>query len=84
MGVFIQVRVLGGVIGLAMAQAILTRSLASKLESVLSGQQIAALLDSTGSISRFIFAQAKSTRKLTVMLLIFRCLSSRSLQWLVS
>lgn len=71
MGVITQVRVLGGVIGLAMAQAILTRSLASKLGSFLSGQQIAALLDSTGSISGFTPAQAKSTRKFTAMLLIF-------------
>ena len=55
-----QVRALGGVIGLALAQAILTRSLDSKLGSFLSSQQIAALLDSTRSMSDFSPAQAKS------------------------
>lgn len=63
MGAITQVRVLGGVIGLAIAQAILTRSLDSKLGSFLSSQQITALLDSTGSISDFSPAQAKSTRQ---------------------
>ena len=63
MGAIIQVRVLGGVIGLAIAQAILTRSLDTKLGSFLSKQQIAALLDSTRSISNFSPSQAQSTRQ---------------------
>ena len=63
MGAIIQVRVLGGVIGLAIAQAILTRSLDTKVGSFLSKQQIAALLDSTRSITDFPPDQAKSTRQ---------------------
>ena len=63
MGAITQVRVLGGIIGLAIAQAILTRSLDSKLGSFLSTQQIATLLDSTESIFDFPAAQAKRTRQ---------------------
>lgn len=63
MGAITQVRVLGGVIGLAIAQAVLYRSLRSKLGSILSPQQVAALLDSTGSISKFLPAQATATRQ---------------------
>ena len=63
MGAITQVRVLGGIIGLAIAQAILTRSLESKLGSFLSSQQIATLLDSTESISDLSPPQAKKTRQ---------------------
>ena len=63
MGAITQVRVLGGVIGLAIAQAVLTRSLGAKLGSILSPPQIQSLLESTGSILHFSPSEASATRE---------------------
>lgn len=63
MGAITQVQVFNGLNGLAIAQAILTRSLDLKLSSMLSPQQVVALLDSIGSISDLFPAQATATRQ---------------------
>lgn len=62
MGAITQVRVLGGIIGLAIVQAILISYLRSTLNSVLTPQQLESILASTTNIASLSPATAALTR----------------------
>ncbi|MCJ1392470.1 hypothetical protein MMC18_005337 [Xylographa bjoerkii] len=61
-GAVTQVRVLGGVIGLAITTTVLIASLESDLSGILSPDQLNSFLQSTGSISGFSTLQTAMTR----------------------
>ena len=61
-GAITQVRVLGGLIGLAICTAVLIQSVTTRLSSVLAPEQLHSLLQSTTSIAQFSQAQAAATR----------------------
>lgn len=61
-GAVTQVRVLGGLIGLAVCTAVLFESVKSQLSSILSARQLTSLLQSTNSIAEFSPAQQDATR----------------------
>lgn len=63
MGAVTQVRIFGGVVGLAISQAVLLASLKSRLNGVLSQQQLAEILASAASISRLPSGVADITRQ---------------------
>lgn len=63
MGAITQVRVLGGIIGLAVLQAFLLASLKSRLIGHLNPQQLAGILASAGSISKLPPEVAEMTRR---------------------
>jgi hypothetical protein len=63
LGAITQVRVLGGVIGLAIAQAVLIATLQEKLGKILKPEQLTMLLASTESIRSFTDDQALLTRE---------------------
>lgn len=48
-----QVRVMGGVVGVAVAQAVLNQEISTKLSIVLGQEKLAALLESATAISTF-------------------------------
>jgi hypothetical protein len=62
MGAITQVRVLGGIIGLAIVQAILLASLRASLGGVLTPSQLATILSSSSSIASLPPAAAQLTR----------------------
>jgi hypothetical protein len=62
MGAVTQVRVLGGIIGLAIVQAILLASLRASLGGVLTPSQLAAILSSSSNIASLPPAAAELTR----------------------
>jgi hypothetical protein len=59
-----QVRTLGGVIGIAIVQAILLSHLRSQLPSVLTPDQLSAVVTSTANISRLSGPVAELTRQI--------------------
>lgn len=63
MGAITQIRVLGGVIGIAISQAILSSHVRNSLREVLSPQQLTALLHSTEELKNMTPAQARTTRE---------------------
>ena len=63
MGVITQIRVLGGVIGIAICQAILSSHVKHELVDVLSASQLAALLRSTTEMANLNPVQIKATRE---------------------
>jgi hypothetical protein len=62
MGAITQVRVLGGIIGLVIVQAILLATLRSSLSSVLTPSQLSSILSSTASIASLSPAAQQLTR----------------------
>lgn len=63
MGAITQIRVLGGVIGIAIAQAILSNHIKSSLREVLGPQQLDALLHSTDELKNMTASQVRATRE---------------------
>ncbi|KAL8640452.1 MAG: hypothetical protein Q9226_008745 [Calogaya cf. arnoldii] len=64
MGSITQVRVLGGVIGIAIAQVLLSSTIRSSLPSILNPAQLDALLESAATISKLSPAQATEVRRI--------------------
>lgn len=63
MGAITQVRVLGGVIGIAIAQVVVSSTIRSDLASILNPTQLDSLLQSTASITALSPAQAADVRR---------------------
>lgn len=63
MGAITQIRVLGGVIGIAICQAILYNHVKTSLREVLAPQQLNALLHSTEELKDMTPNQARATRE---------------------
>ncbi|KAL8995318.1 MAG: hypothetical protein Q9169_004922 [Polycauliona sp. 2 TL-2023] len=63
MGAITQVRVLGGVIGIAIAQVVVSSTIRSDLPSILNPAQLDALLESTASIATLSPTQASEVRR---------------------
>lgn len=63
MGAITQIRVLGGVIGIAISQAILSNHVKTSLREVLAPQQLTALLHSTEELKNMTPDQARTTRE---------------------
>lgn len=61
-GAITQMRVLGGVVGLAICTAVASESVKSKLSSTISSEQMKSLLRSSLSIADFSPAEQKATR----------------------
>lgn len=63
MGAITQVRVLGGVVGIAIAQVVVSSTIRSDLPSILNPDQVEALLESAGSIATLEPSQAAEVRR---------------------
>ncbi|KAL9588225.1 MAG: hypothetical protein Q9203_002968, partial [Teloschistes exilis] len=63
MGAITQVRVLGGVIGIAIAQVVVSSTIRSDLASILNPTQLDSLLQSTASIAALSPGQAADVRR---------------------
>ncbi|KAL8717592.1 MAG: hypothetical protein Q9225_005181, partial [Loekoesia sp. 1 TL-2023] len=63
MGAITQVRVLGGVVGIAIAQVVLSSTIRADLPSILTPEQIGELLESAASISKLVPEQIQEVRK---------------------
>ena len=63
MGAITQIRILGGVVGIAIGDVILSSHVWSNLSSILDPEQLAALLRSTDNLARFTPEQVHSIRE---------------------
>ncbi len=63
MGAITQVRVLGGVVGIAIAQVVISSTIRSDLPSILDPDQVEALLESAGSIASLEPSRAAEVRR---------------------
>ncbi|KAL8843746.1 MAG: hypothetical protein Q9176_001954 [Flavoplaca citrina] len=63
MGAITQVRVLGGVVGIAIAQVVVSSTIRSDLPSILNPDQVEAFLESAGSIASLEPSQAAEVRR---------------------
>ena len=72
MGAITQVRVLGGVVSIAVAQVVVSSTIRSDLPSILNPDQVEALLESAGSIASLEPSRAAEVRRVYGHALIFR------------
>ena len=63
MGAITQVRVLGGVVGIAIAQVVLSSTIRTELPSILTPEQVSELLESAASIANLSPTQAQEVRE---------------------